>query len=43
MTTAAPPNASVPEQLEQLAKLRDQGVITPQEFDAKKAELLKRM
>ena len=43
VTTAAPPNASVPEQLEQLAKLRDQGVITPQEFDAKKSELLKRM
>ncbi|HEY3831984.1 MAG TPA: PH domain-containing protein [Acidimicrobiia bacterium] len=43
VATAAPPNASVPEQIEQLAKLRDQGVITAQEFEAKKSELLKRM
>jgi uncharacterized membrane protein YdbT with pleckstrin-like domain len=35
--------ASVPEQIEQLARLRDQGVITPQEFEIKKAELLERM
>ncbi len=40
---ASSPTASVPEQLEQLAKLRDDGVITPAEFDAKKAELLGRM
>ena len=37
------PSASVPEQLEQLARLRDQGVLTAAEFEAKKAELLKRM
>ncbi|HEY1737792.1 MAG TPA: PH domain-containing protein, partial [Acidimicrobiia bacterium] len=43
VTTAASPNASVPEQIEQLAKLRDQGVLTAQEFEAKKSELLKRM
>ncbi len=42
-SAAAPPPASVPEQLEQLARLRDQGVITPQEFEAKKADLLHRM
>ncbi len=39
----APPASSVAEQLRQLAELRDQGVITPAEFDAKKAELLQRM
>jgi uncharacterized membrane protein YdbT with pleckstrin-like domain len=35
--------ASVPEQLNQLAELRDRGVITPAEFEAKKAQLLDRM
>jgi membrane protein YdbS with pleckstrin-like domain len=48
---AAPPAAApapapapgVPEQIEQLARLRDQGHITPAEFEAKKAELLGRM
>jgi uncharacterized membrane protein YdbT with pleckstrin-like domain len=34
---------SVPEQIEQLARLRDQGHITPEEYEAKKAELLGRM
>ena len=34
---------SVPEQIEQLAALRDAGHITQAEFDAKKAELLGRM
>ena len=34
---------TVPEQIEALARLRDAGHITPQEFDAKKAELLGRM
>jgi uncharacterized membrane protein YdbT with pleckstrin-like domain len=37
------PGASVPEQIEQLARLRDAGHITPEEYDAKKAELLGRM
>ncbi|HUI48753.1 MAG TPA: PH domain-containing protein [Acidimicrobiia bacterium] len=47
--TAAPPSAparaepTVPEQLQQLADLRDRGVITQAEFDAKKAQLLERM
>ena len=40
---AAPRRPAVAEQLKQLAELRDQGVITPAEFDAKKAELLQRM
>ena len=40
----APPLAvGVPEQIQQLAALRDQGILTAEEFDAKKAELLARM
>jgi uncharacterized membrane protein YdbT with pleckstrin-like domain len=39
--TAAQP--SVPDQLNQLAELRDRGVITAAEFEAKKAQLLDRM
>jgi membrane protein YdbS with pleckstrin-like domain len=35
--------ASIPQQIEQLAQLRDQGRITPQEYEAKKAQLLERM
>jgi uncharacterized membrane protein YdbT with pleckstrin-like domain len=34
---------SVPDQLDQLADLRDRGVITAAEFEAKKAQLLDRM
>jgi uncharacterized membrane protein YdbT with pleckstrin-like domain len=34
---------SIPEQLEQLAGLRDRGVISAEEFEAKKAQLLQRM
>jgi uncharacterized membrane protein YdbT with pleckstrin-like domain len=37
------PEASIPEQLEQLASLRDRGIISPDEFEAKKAQLLERM
>jgi len=40
---AAPSGADVPEQLNQLAELRDRGVITAAEFEAKKAQLLDRM
>jgi uncharacterized membrane protein YdbT with pleckstrin-like domain len=40
---AAPPGAAVPEQIEQLARLRDAGHITAAEFEQKKAELLGRM
>jgi uncharacterized membrane protein YdbT with pleckstrin-like domain len=38
--TSAP---GVPEQLQQLADLRDRGVITAEEFETKKAQLLERM
>ena len=31
---------SVPEQIEKLAELRDKGLLTPAEFDAKKTQLL---
>ncbi len=34
---------SVPDQIEQLSRLRDQGIISEEEFQAKKAELLDRM
>jgi hypothetical protein len=43
---ATPPTgeaASVPDQLERLAQLRDKGIITQAEFEAKKAELLGRL
>lgn len=40
---AAPPAPTVPEQLQQLADLRDRGVITAAEFETKKAQLLERM
>jgi uncharacterized membrane protein YdbT with pleckstrin-like domain len=40
---AGTPTANVAEQLHQLADLRDRGVITAEEFEAKKAELLERM
>jgi len=43
--SAAPaaPAPNIPEQIAALAALRDQGHITPEEFEAKKAELLGRM
>ena len=34
---------SIPDQIADLAKLRDQGVITEAEFQAKKAQLLDRL
>ncbi|MFZ4584839.1 MAG: PH domain-containing protein [Acidimicrobiia bacterium] len=34
---------SIPAQIEHLARLRDQGVLTPEEFEAKKQDLLNRM
>jgi uncharacterized membrane protein YdbT with pleckstrin-like domain len=40
---AAPAPPTVPEQLQQLADLRDRGVITAAEFETKKAQLLERM
>jgi uncharacterized membrane protein YdbT with pleckstrin-like domain len=41
--TAPRSDLSIPEQLEQLAGLRDRGVISAAEFEAKKAQLLERM
>ena len=45
VATPAPAGSdlSIPEQLEQLAGLRDRGVISVEEFEAKKAQLLERM
>lgn len=40
-TTQATP--SIPEQIEALARLKEQGVLSDQEFDAKKKDLLNRM
>ena len=40
---ASAPAANIPEQIKQLAELRESGVISPQEFEAKKAQLLERM
>jgi len=40
---ASAPTADPTEQLRRLAQLRDEGVITPEEFEAKKADLLGRM
>ena len=34
---------SIPEQIEALARLKEQGVLSPAEFEAKKQELLKRL
>lgn len=41
--TAAHQSPSIPEQIEALARLREQGVLTIDEFEAKKKDLLKRM
>lgn len=40
---ASGPAETVSDQLRQLGELRDAGVLTQEEFDAKKAELLARM
>jgi len=39
----AAPSADIPNQLRQLAELRDKGIITEDEFEAKKKDLLSRM
>ncbi len=41
--TVAPAPASIPEQIEKLAELRNTGVLTEQEFQSKKKELLDRL
>lgn len=40
---SGPTAMSIPEQIGQLAGLRDQGILSPEEFEAKKKELLNRM
>jgi hypothetical protein len=40
---AAAPQATIPQQIEQLAALRESGAITDAEYEAKKTELLSRM
>jgi len=40
---AAPQLLDLFEQLRRLGELRDSGVVTPEEFDQKKAELLARL
>ena len=42
-SASAEPQLSIPEQIEKLDQLRRQGVITDEEFEAKKRELLDRM
>lgn len=37
---AAPAAAGEPDYMAELAQLRDQGILTPEEFDAKKAQIL---
>jgi hypothetical protein len=34
---------SIPEQIKKIAELRDMGILSPEEFEAKKKELLSRM
>jgi len=41
--TPAEPQLSIPEQIEKLDRLRRRGVVTDEEFEAKKRELLDRM
>jgi hypothetical protein len=42
-TPSSQPSANIPEQIRQLAALRDAGALSNTEFEAKKAELLARM
>jgi hypothetical protein len=45
VTRNAPPaeSESIPDQIERLAQLRDRGIISESDFQAKKADLLNRM
>jgi hypothetical protein len=42
-TTSAKPKIDVAEQIEKLGRLRDQGLLTDEEFQSKKEELLSRL
>jgi Short C-terminal domain len=37
---SAPPSPDIPDQIRKLAKLKDDGIISSEEFEAKKTELL---
>jgi hypothetical protein len=41
--TSAPSSSEIPDQILKLASLRDQGILSEDEFQTKKAELLGRM
>lgn len=41
--SAAPIQLSIPDQIRQLGELRDQGLVTPEEFEAKKTDMLSRL
>lgn len=41
--TASAPTVSLIDQIRQLGELRDSGIVTPEEFESKKAELLSRI
>lgn len=41
--SAVPPQQDIPDQLRKLAELRDAGILTSEEFESKKADLLARM
>jgi Short C-terminal domain/zinc-ribbon domain len=40
---SAPPSADIPDQIRKLAKLKDNGIISSEEFEAKKTELLRQI
>jgi len=42
-TVGAPPSTNIPKQIEELQQLQDKNLITQEEFEKKKAELLSRM
>jgi hypothetical protein len=41
--SGGPASTDIPDQIRKLGELRDAGILTPDEFEAKKAELLSRM
>ena len=41
--TPSQPSADIPAQIKQLAELKDQGILTGEEFESKKTELLKKI
>jgi Short C-terminal domain/zinc-ribbon domain len=40
---SAPPSLDIPDQIRKLAKLKDDGIISSEEFEAKKTELLRKL